>query len=452
MGESTRPLTFTAAGDAMITTRLTASDRPEFEALIDRIRETDAAMVNLEVLLHEFDGYPAANGPGTYMQAPPSVADELTDMGFDLFSAATNHAIDYSHGGMEATMDALDERAIPYAGFGRTLADARAPVFAETEAGRVGLVAACSTVTTGSAAGRQRHDMVGRPGISPLRHDVRYRVPDDAYDSLQDISEQLGLERYKDWYDHLGFPIGNPDADPFRLIALGGDTHPGIERADDFGIRRVPNPNDVEEYVAGVRRAKRQADWVIASLHSHEGDGAMSTDESVAPFIEDVARECIDAGADAFVGHGAHTLRGIELYDGAPIFYSLGNFVAQNELIDRLPTEVYDRYGLGDDATPMDVYDARAIDDDGNPAGFLSDRGYFETVLPVCEFDDDGVRSIELHPVDLQFESPRSQRGRPILADESVASGIFDRLQDLSAPYGTELIDEGGVGRIVVDR
>lgn len=448
MAHQSDSFTFAAAGDAMITTRFSEFDHPQFEPLVDLLRGTDAAFVNLEVLLHDYEGYPAANGPGTYMRAPPVVADELIEMGFDMFGAATNHVMDYTHGGMEATMSALEERSIPYAGLGRTLAEARKPVYAETQAGRVGLVAACSTITTGSEAGRQRNDMHGRPGLSPLRHDVTYCLPEDAYQSLLAISESLGLEAYKEWREQLGFPLADEPSNGFRFVALGGDTHPSIEPADEFEIQRIPDQEDIESILAEIRRATRQSEWVVASLHAHEGKGPRSTDESVAPFIQSFARRCIDAGADVFVGHGPHTLRGIECYDGAPIFYSLGNFVAQNELIDRLPPEVYDRYGLGDEAVPVDVYDARSTNDDGEPAGFLSDRGYFETVLPVCEFDDDGVRSVDLYPVDLLFEEPRSRRGRPVLADEDVASSILDRLQKLSDPYDTEIVVESKRGRI----
>ena len=39
------------------------------------------------------------------------------------------------------------------------------------------------------------------------------------------------------------------------------------------------------------------------------------------------AHAVIDAGADGVVGHGPHVLRGIELYRGRPIVYSLGNFL-----------------------------------------------------------------------------------------------------------------------------
>jgi len=35
----------------------------------------------------------------------------------------------------------------------------------------------------------------------------------------------------------------------------------------------------------------------------------------------------IDAGADLIIGHGPHTVRGIEYYKGKVIAYSLGNFL-----------------------------------------------------------------------------------------------------------------------------
>lgn len=40
----------------------------------------------------------------------------------------------------------------------------------------------------------------------------------------------------------------------------------------------------------------------------------------------------IDAGADVVVGHGPHILRGIEVYKRRPIFYSLANFIFENDL------------------------------------------------------------------------------------------------------------------------
>lgn len=45
------------------------------------------------------------------------------------------------------------------------------------------------------------------------------------------------------------------------------------------------------------------------------------------------ARDLIDAGVDTIIGHHPHVLQGLEIYRGAPIFYSVGNliFLKMNE-------------------------------------------------------------------------------------------------------------------------
>jgi hypothetical protein len=40
--------------------------------------------------------------------------------------------------------------------------------------------------------------------------------------------------------------------------------------------------------------------------------------------------------------HGPHVLRGIEIFKGKPVFYSLGDFIFQNETLLRLPAENYE--------------------------------------------------------------------------------------------------------------
>ncbi len=39
------------------------------------------------------------------------------------------------------------------------------------------------------------------------------------------------------------------------------------------------------------------------------------------------ARQLVDAGADAVIGHHTHTAQDVEIYEGKPIYYSLGNFI-----------------------------------------------------------------------------------------------------------------------------
>lgn len=304
------------------------------------------------------------------------------------------------------------------------------------------MVAACSTVTPGSQAGPGERGMKPRPGISPLEYDTIYRLPSEAYERLREVSEQLGLERYKEHVADLGFPIAEPESG-FRFLALGADSHPIIKPADEFHVERIPKEADVNAVIREIREARRQADWVVASLHYHEGRGARGTDGTVPKFVESFAKECIDAGADTFVGHGSHCLRGIEMYDDAPIFYSLGNFVAQNDLIERLPQEMYDRHDLGAESTPADLFDARGTAEDGSQRSFAAFGKYYETVLPVCSFSDQGLEDVTLYPVDLQRDLGRPVRGQPVLASSDTAKRILTTLSDLSEPFGTEVVVDG---------
>jgi poly-gamma-glutamate synthesis protein (capsule biosynthesis protein) len=63
-------------------------------------------------------------------------------------------------------------------------------------------------------------------------------------------------------------------------------------------------------------------DLVIVSYHGGVEYQPTPTDET-----RDFAHACLDAGADAFIGHHPHVAQGVEWYHGKPIFYSLGNFV-----------------------------------------------------------------------------------------------------------------------------
>ena len=95
--------------------RLTASelsvfDEPEFLALRELVQSADAGFVNLEILFHNWepDVIPAASSGGTYMQADPSIAEELVWMGFDMVSMANNHTGDYGYGGLRRTTEAVE--------------------------------------------------------------------------------------------------------------------------------------------------------------------------------------------------------------------------------------------------------------------------------------------------------------------------------------------------------
>lgn len=87
------------------------------------------------------------------------------------------------------------------------------------------------------------------------------------------------------------------------------------------GVIAGRNPERVREDVA---RALAQAHAVIVLLH----DGAEYT-RSVAQETIEFARAAIDAGAAAVIGHHPHVPQRVEQHGQGWIFYSLGNFVFQ---------------------------------------------------------------------------------------------------------------------------
>ena len=72
-------------------------------------------------------------------------------------------------------------------------------------------------------------------------------------------------------------------------------------------------------------RALREEDStavILVSLHWGQEHTLEPT-----PMQRSAARRLIDAGADALICHHTHTLQTIESYRGKCIYYSLGNFI-----------------------------------------------------------------------------------------------------------------------------
>jgi poly-gamma-glutamate synthesis protein (capsule biosynthesis protein) len=207
---------------------------------------------------------------------------------------------------------------------------------------------------------------------------------------------------------------------------------------DEYRSVTTVNEGDLAEIVASVEEAKRQANFVIFSSHSHESG---RTNNYPADFIIEVAHAVIDAGADIFLAHGPHVLRGIEIYKGKPIFYSLGDFLFQNETVPRQPADNYENYRLGPEAVAPDFFDARQ-----RTGGFPSRPQVWEAFVPLVRFQDGELSGIELHPITLGHGLDRPQRGRPLLATGELARKIIDETREYSQPWGTEIAFENGIG------
>ncbi len=420
--------TLAATGDAIMTRRLAQFDHPGdpgFYQMAQVIREADAAFVNLELSLfrlHEFDGWPAAEHGGNWELGPPEVAHDLRAMGFNLFSRANNHTTDYGVAGMRLTNKLLDELGLIHAGSGENLGSASRPGYLETPKGRIALIGFASTFTPMSRAGAARPEVVGRPGLNPLRIETRHEADAATLQSLRDVA--------------AGFGTSVPERSDAPIRFMGTTVYPG--RANR--VVETVNASDEERILREIDNAARMADYVVVSAHSHQPGNASVVP---APWVVDFAKKCLDAGANTYIVHGPHQLRGIEIYNGKPIFYSLGNFIFQNETIDPMPSDNYERYGLGDTALAADLYDTRF---QGNTVGFPSSPIWYESVIAVPKFQGERLIELKLYPVDLGQKAPRSQRGTPRLADEATGRKIIEHLAELSAPFGTEISYQDGIG------
>lgn len=86
---------------------------------------------------------------------------------------------------------------------------------------------------------------------------------------------------------------------------------------------------DSELFVEAIKEADAQCDILVAYVHwGTENSTVLETAQ------KEMAREYIDAGADAIIGSHTHCLQGMEFYNGKPIIYSTGNFWFNSKLLD----------------------------------------------------------------------------------------------------------------------
>lgn len=110
------------------------------------------------------------------------------------------------------------------------------------------------------------------------------------------------------------FFLGDRNIEPPAVIAT--DAQPGV--AGHFSDTKAL----IAMVDADVKAAKALADHVIPFFHwGRESKGQPE------PYQVEVGHAAIESGASMVLGSHPHVLQGIEVYKGAPIVYSLGNFV-----------------------------------------------------------------------------------------------------------------------------
>ncbi len=367
----TQPFTFAAVGDIIIR-RPVGEGEAGYQTLVKVMREADMTYANMEgPILDE------ASFRGPLAGGPKNVVDELKRMGVRIMTTANNHTLDAGLEGMFETHRLLDEAGIVHAGSGKNLADARLARTALTAKGTVAAVGMYSIDASSNNRSRFTDATADMPGLNPL-HVTPYNVV--TAEHMQALKKM---------------------------------------RADLKGI------------IASVRIGKQLADFLVVAIHCHQNSFAFqaySQDHQTPNFLIELAHQVIDNGADVFVGHGVHTLRGIEIYKGKPIFYGVSSFFyhrgAAPEITDR----------------SADPGTNELVDDS------------LETLLTTSRFEDGKLVEVRLYPADLGQDRARpiSRSGTPSTPSPEMARRVLERLQTLSKPFGTTVSIQNGIGVIRV--
>lgn len=186
---------------------------------------------------------------------------------FDVMSFASNHSLDLGQEILLDTIKVLNDQGIKVIGAGKNIDEARKPAIIDLGSIKIGFLGYCSVVSPGSEATKNR------PGVVPLRASTRY--------------EQF------DW---------QPGTPP--------------------NIRSKTDELDLENLKNDIRLIKKKVDVLILSMHW----GIHFQRSTIAEYQKEIAHIAIDCGADIIIGHHPHVIKGVEMYKGKVIFYSLGNF------------------------------------------------------------------------------------------------------------------------------
>jgi poly-gamma-glutamate capsule biosynthesis protein CapA/YwtB (metallophosphatase superfamily) len=341
---------------------------PAAVPIIKSLLKGDVVFTNFETTI--FDQNKGQKRTDGRFVSPPEAMEALKTFGFNLLSLANNHSFDLKAAGVENVLEQAGRLHLAHSGVGKTVEAAVAPGYLKTPKGTVALIATASGLVPegGSATS-------SRPGVNELR-------------------------------------------------VQGGK----------------PNEEDTRRILHSIREARKHADLVIVYQHNHVFDKPFQTimleelPERLGPpeWLKKWTHAEIDAGADIVVMHGAPLLHGVEIYQGRPIFFDLGNFIFQ--------------------VPPPDT--------------LLDEPILWESVVAYVDFQGRNLQSIRFQPIamnklgqgqpDTQDEHTdnlfRQTRGLPRPVSGEQAHYILERLTDLSKAFGTTVVANGDTAEIKLKR
>lgn len=412
------PLRIAVTGDTLAGPQFDADGvDPSVTALLER---ADLALTDLDQPVTEVGMARTEASRPQWPAVSQQETEALRALGFGIVTLANDHAGGIGGNDAERTRALLQRAGLRSAGAGRDLDEARQPAIIGTAPRRIAVLSMTTSAPPDARAARARGDIAGRPGVNVLRYSALITADPAAFGAFAQMARTMS-------------PDSPPEADGSLKIA-GTVIKPGART----GVELIADPEDVRDLLDQIRSVRSRADIVIVSLHTHEPG---NRSETPADFVREFARHCIDAGAAVVAAHGPRQLRGIEIYKGGAIFYSLGSFVFQPTAIPAGSETVFD--------TDVSAYDVAldAIQPTTTPRlPDFDEPFWWEAVIGALEFDGQALRSIVVTPLDL------ADAGLPRVAVEPRTTGILDRLTRLSAPFGTKVNMQSGRGVIFVER
>lgn len=366
-------------GDLFLLEPLPGEPVPATRAVAEILGSCDMAFANLENGLSTA-GSPEAGGQryGPSLRGPPSLIGEVPYYRLGAVSLANNHMGNFGPEALAETMEILEDSGIRHAGAGDDIETAFAATVIPLGGTRVGFLSVYSLYHEIEA-----EDLAGpdRPGIAGCR----------AYDVVASTEPGLDLAEWSE------------DSDPPWVVP---------RRKRGRRVMLAVGRKDLDRLTAAVERARSKVEFLILSVHFHWGRHLRSD----IPFHQGVvARAAVRAGADLVIGHGPHVLRGVEVHEGRPIVYSMGNFLL----------------------SPLER-DARSVD----PVGDLPPAR--RSVVLRVGLTDQRTR-LEFIPIWIGGD------GRPRRGDGEFARETIRELHGLSASLGTSLDQRDGIGELVLE-
>lgn len=132
---------------------------------------------------------------------------------------------------------------------------------------------------------------------------------------------QMGVEETRKNLSELGFNYsGSTDAKIDEYSRK--DVIVSNQKIAMIGLSMVYNDFDLETAEKLIETASLETDLVIVNIH-----WGTEYQHQFSKHQQNIGQSLIEAGADAIIGHHPHVVQGMEIYQGKPIFYSLGNFI-----------------------------------------------------------------------------------------------------------------------------